>query len=100
MPTPYNVRTIPTTSYSWRDPVGRTYLATEDGKILTTEDGKWIILIDKTNTQYTWRPQILRWDTMSILETTFWDDLGTWEDSKYWNDNLSLGTPYTTRIIP
>lgn len=85
MPTTFTWRTIPITSYAWRDPVWRKYLSTESGEILTTEDGKWIIAIDSQNTQYTTDRQYIgqTWNdlwvqTWNSLGTMIWDDLYTW----------------------
>ena len=97
MATSYSSRTIPTTSYNWRDPVGRKYLATESWQIITTEDWKWIIAVDSSNTNYTTN----RW---YVWQT--WDDVSslTWSSvsSRTW-DSFYTGikpTAYTWRIIP
>ena len=88
-------RTIPTTTIWSRDPVGRKYLATEDGKILTTEDWKWIIAIDNTPTQLT--------SNRGYTATTLWEIGGTlawmsWTLSDYYTGILP--TYLSWRVIP
>ena len=89
----YSWRTIPTTSYSWRDPVGIVYLTDDFWNILTDDLGQWLY-ISQTNTQYTT-------DRTYIGQT--WDDLWsmTWDDlwSMTWDDLFTWIAPtiYTSR---
>jgi hypothetical protein len=95
MATSYSSRTIPTTSHNWRDPVGRKYLATESWQIITTEDWKWLIAVDSSNTSYTTN----RWYTAVILWDIVWTLWGmTWTLADYYT--WILPTNYTWRIIP
>lgn len=95
MVTSYSSRSSVTTSYSSREPIGILYL-TDLGNILTDDFGEGLY-ISQTNTQYTTRPQIVRGDSMPVIETWYWDDTKLWDDLKLWNDSLTLGTPYTSR---
>ncbi len=85
------------TTLSWRDPIGRKYLATEDWTILTTESWAWIIAVDYENTVLTGRP---------AYQGQTWDDLGsqTWDDlwTMTWNDLFTWPVPtiLTWRVIP
>lgn len=85
MATSFTSRTIPTTTYGARDPIGRSYLTTESGEILTTEAGDYLIAVDYVNTSYsTPRAYIGQtWDdlgsqTWNSLSSSTWSDLYTW----------------------
>ena len=86
-----------TTSIYWRDPVWRKYLSTEDGKIITTESGEWIIAIDTEDTVLTGRATY-QWQTWDDLGSQTWDDLWimTWDDLFTW----PIPTTLTGRNIP
>lgn len=96
MVTSYNSRSSVTTSYSSREPIGIVYLEDDFWNILTDDFGQGLY-ISQTNTQYTTRPQIVRGDSMPVIESWYWDDTKLWDDSKLWNDSISLWTPYSSR---